>query len=120
MSGCFDLVIQELSRPSNVHSISVRWYTSIKDIKDQLKKVFNAPPSRINLFHSSAPKALKNSIRLHDLGIEKEGHILKVSVGLFSPKTFTLFPSKDIEVDQQCKEMISHARQGLERSQVPG
>ena len=39
----FQLKIQELSDPNNVYSLNVRWFTSIKDIKDMLHRITRQP-----------------------------------------------------------------------------
>lgn len=119
LSGYFNLDVQELCRPCNICSISVRWFTSIKDIKDLLKLKFNAPPSRMSLFCVSNPKSLRNPTTLHDLGIEQSGHTLRIAINMTANTSFQLLLSKDIHVDNSCKEMISCVRQGFERSQIP-
>jgi hypothetical protein len=40
MSSFFTIEVQELSRFSNAYSLDVKWYTSIKDIKDQVGVVY--------------------------------------------------------------------------------
>jgi hypothetical protein len=119
LSGSFNLDVQELCRPCNKCTITVRWFTSIKDIKDLLKVKFNAPPSRMSVFCISNPKSLRNQTTLHELGIDQSGHTLRVAINMTSNTSFQLLLSKDIRVDDSCKDMMSCVRQGFERSQVP-
>lgn len=122
MTPTFQLRIQEYRQPTIVHTLDVRWHTSIKHIKDQLRLLTNMPVSRMHLFHSSSPKTLSNSLSLHDLGIDESGHELRLAMKAttFHHSTqYLLIPSKDIEADVYSKVMIDQVRQGLENQQLP-
>ena len=69
MSTFFAVEVLDLSGYSNVYNLNVKWFTSIKDIKDQLRKVVNCPPNRMRLYHNSSAKSLSNNTTLHDMGI---------------------------------------------------
>jgi hypothetical protein len=73
----------------------------------------------MSLFCISNPKSLRNQTTLHELGIDQCGHTLRVAINVTSNTSFQLLLSKDIVVDESCKDMISYVRQGFERSQVP-
>jgi hypothetical protein len=117
-NSTFTIQIQELNRPENIYILPVKWFSSIKDIKDQLKFITNTPPREQHLFHLARPTALKNSQSLHDLGIEKEGHILKLSINT-GTSNFVLTSSTDYKVDENCLQMINNVRLGLQRNQKP-
>jgi hypothetical protein len=112
-SSSFPLEIQELRRPGNVYKINVKWFTSIKDIKDQLHKEVNYPPSRMQLYHSSSSKGLRNQTTLHDLGITHGGFVLRLALVLTSSPQYLLLPSKDVRLDQNCENMLRQVREGL-------
>jgi len=75
-TSSFSLTVQEL-RSGIVHDgIRVRWYMSIKDLKD-----FLPYPSRLQeLYLGTSAVPLKNTTTLHDLGIEKDGHVLRLAL----------------------------------------
>ena len=68
----FALQVHELRQPENVYTLRVKWYFSIKNIKDMLKAQLNLPSRNLQLFYSTNPVALKNTVTLHDLGIHEE------------------------------------------------
>ena len=116
----FSLEIQELRRPGNVYSISVRWFTSVKDIKDQLRKIINCSSSRMQIYHSSRSKCLSNQTTLHDLGIDQAGYVLRLAITVpSSSPQYLLVPSKDIKLDSLCDEMLERVRSGLRYGNNP-
>ena len=115
----FAVEVQELSRFSNVYSLNVKWFTSIKDIKDQLHKLINYPPSRMRLYHFSSAKSLSNTTTLHCLGIFENGHVLRLVMDVRDGLHASIIPSKDMDVDYKCKKMLSDVRLGLQRNKVP-
>jgi hypothetical protein len=119
MSNFFSIEVQELSRFSNVYSLDVKWFTSIKDIKDQLHKLINCPPSRIRLYHFSSAKSLSNTTTLHDMGINDSGHIFLLLMDVRDGLRASIIPSKDMDVDNKCKKILTEVRLGLQRNKVP-
>eukprot|EP01036_Dinobryon_divergens_P022974 gene22974-31280_t len=118
MDIVFPIEIQDLRRASSVHTIFVKWFTSIKDIKDQLNKKCHCMPSKMHLFHTSRARALPNHTTLHDLGISKEGHVLRLVIDMIS-KSYVLMPSQDIKLDGYCTELIKEVQLGLDNGKVP-
>jgi len=119
-SSSFPLEIQELRRPGNVYKIHVKWFTSIKDIKDQLHKETNYPPSRMQIYHSSSSKSLRNQTTLHDLGIVQAGFVLHLALVFNTAPQYLLLPSKDICLDTKCEGMLREVRAGLRSGHLPG
>eukprot|EP00286_Rhodomonas_abbreviata_P027793 CAMPEP_0181300574 /NCGR_PEP_ID=MMETSP1101-20121128/6961_1 /TAXON_ID=46948 /ORGANISM="Rhodomonas abbreviata, Strain Caron Lab Isolate" /LENGTH=185 /DNA_ID=CAMNT_0023405817 /DNA_START=96 /DNA_END=649 /DNA_ORIENTATION=- len=117
-SSSFPLDIQEL-RGGNVYRIDVKWFSSIKDIKDQLHKEINYPPSRMQIYHSSRTKHIKNQTTLHDLGIIQAGSILRLALMFSANPQYTLLPSKDISLDAECRDMLRQVRAGLRCGYAP-
>lgn len=117
-NSTFTIKIEELNRPENIYNLEVKWFSSIKDIKDQLNRITNTPPREQHLFHLSRATQLKNSQSLHDLGIEKDGHVLKLSINT-GTSNFVLTSSTDYNVDENCLQLINNVRQGLQRNQKP-
>ena len=64
----FALKIQELRNPDSVHELPVRWFTSIKDIKDILHKALGVPPRNLDLYYGTNASRLSNNLTLHDFG----------------------------------------------------
>lgn len=118
MEIMFPIEIQDLRRASSVHTIFVKWFTSIKDIKDQLHGKYHYLPSRMHLFHTSRSRALTNNTTLHDLGIGSEGHVLRLVIDT-SSKSYLLMPSKDIQLDEKCSELIAQVQLGLDNAKIP-
>jgi len=118
MDIVFPIEIQDLRRSSSVHTMFVKCFTTIKDIKDQLHKKYFYPHSNMFLFHTSRSRALTNQNTLHDLGISKEGHVLRLVIDT-AAKNHSLMPSKDIKMDDLCVEMISEVQKGLDSGKVP-
>lgn len=118
MDIVFPIEIQDLRRASSVHTIFVKWFTSIKDIKDQLNKKYHCLPSKMHLFHTSRARALPNHTTLHDLGISSEGHVLRLVVEMTS-NSYVLMPSQDIQLDKFCTELIKEVQLGLDNGKVP-
>ena len=74
----FQLQVQELrvAQADGSHVLPVRWFTSIKDIKDMLHKLLGVQPRFQDLFYGTSK--LSNHLTLHDLGIEKSGRVLRL------------------------------------------
>lgn len=101
-------------------SLEVRWWTSVKGLKDLLNNI--SSPSRLHLFHDSRPTELKNATTLHDLGIECDGSVLKLVVDIESGdcrENFSLAIAPEIKADKKCLELVETVRLGLERNRVP-
>lgn len=119
-SAFFPLEIQELRRFSSVYTIFVKWFTSIKDIKDLIHQRSNIAPSKMHLFHSSSSKSLSNQTTLHDLGIYQAGHVLRLVLNIVAENQNSLIQSKDMEVDDNCLKMLSEVQLGLDHGKFPG
>jgi hypothetical protein len=115
----FSIEVQELRRPDRVHSLSVRWYTSISDIKNMIYALTNYPVSRMRIFHSSNSSVLRNQTTLRQLGIDKDGQILTLSFDFNCTTENMIEPVKDYPVDTICKELLSQVRMGLNNANVP-
>lgn len=119
VSSVFPLEIQELRRPENTYRIDVKYFTSIKDIKDQLQREYNFPVSRIQLYHSSSPKFLRNQTTLHDLDIKQAGHVLRLALVIATNPQFMLEPIKDLCIDDDVEDMIRQVRMGMRSGHLP-
>jgi len=119
MSAPFSIVVKDIRHPNRTHSLKVRWWTSIKNIKDKLRKV--AAPSKIHLFCDSLPIELSNNMTLHDIGIISSGGLLKLAVDGQDRDTtnFSLSIAPNVRADSLCLEMVDNVRLGLERNKNP-
>lgn len=123
----FQLNIQELRNPSNVYSLTVRWFTSIKDIKDMLHRITRQPPRVLDLFYGTNARVLGNNLTLHDFGIERAGYVLRLAINNGSSfnnggghgPAYVLTPSRDVALDTVCRRMLQDVRGGLDRGVVP-
>lgn len=137
----FVLEIDEFSRSENVYRYSnnpnssqhmrsnlirvccrlvCRWYSTIRDIKQQINSITKQPHSRLHLFHSSRPYELTNSTTLHDLGIEGAGYSMKLAVDYEIDQKFTLEVASGLLLDEDCRDMLQEVRIGLDRNRIPG
>lgn len=121
MNNTFLLEIQELKCQDNIHFIQVKWYYTIKNIKDTLSDTLNVNIKSLYLFHASSPLSLKNTATLHDLGIDTDGHCLALSIISDSSKysSFTLTIAGDNPIDDNCDELLINVKSGLQRQQLP-
>eukprot|EP00605_Chrysophyceae_sp_TOSAG23-4_P002741 GSChrysophyteH1.ASY1.ANO1.3020.1 assembled CDS len=123
----FTLNVQELRAPHTMHSLKVRWYDSIKNIKDALHNRTGQPPRNIDLFYGTNPSRLTNNLTLHDIGIEKDGYVLRLTINgptagnntWGGENSFVLTPSRDVELSDDCERMLSEVSTGLKRGVVP-
>lgn len=121
MFSTFSLSVQDLRNPDVIHSLQVRWYTSIKDVKDMMRKITNVLPSKQEFFYASFPKALRNQTTMHDLGFEGAGNVLGVSLAATSPndnRACFIAPVKNFP-DIACQKLVSDVRLGFYRGQTP-
>jgi Phosphatidylinositol 3- and 4-kinase len=104
------------------HRLICRWYSTVRDIKNQLNSITKQPVSRLHLFHPSKPYELNNSTTLHDLGIEKDGQSMKLAVDYETAHKFTLegAHTHTALLDHHCLDTIRLVRIGLDRSRIPG
>lgn len=118
----FPLEIQELRGAGRSYTVYVRWHTTIKNVKDQLRNIIKGfPISRMQIFHASSTKAISNQTTLHDLGIDRAGpHALRLAlmVASSSPQ-YLLVSSKDIQLDEECDYMLEQVRLGLHCGHKP-
>lgn len=119
LSTEFFIEIQELRRPERVYRFPVRWHTSIEQIKDTLQKATNYPVSIMRIFHSSSSYCLKEKVTLRQLGIDKSGHVLTLSIEFNSTNENLIEPVKDYPLDGNCRDLVSQAQIGLNNSNIP-
>ena len=100
-------------------SLTVNWWTTVKNIKDQLKAVTGAFPSKQQLLHPSDPTVLKNTLTLHDIGLDHDGSMLRVVIDHGSLANFILSAPDNIVLDDICQQMFNDVQRGLERNRVP-
>ena len=118
VSNSFTLNVHEVCNNENIHVLTVKWYFTVKDIKDQLFRLTNIPVRYQQLFHDAFPTALRNQMNLHDLGIQKSGHILRLSVTLGKASTkenFILVETSSDVIDTSCSSLLNDVRLGLRR-----
>ena len=102
-----------------IRRLQVHWWSSIRDVKAALHKLTNEPPSRHHLYHSTNPSELRNSIMLHDIGIEKSGRMLRVAIDYRNEGDFVITPTKDVLLDDASKAMVESVRRGFQRNKPP-
>eukprot|EP01041_Mallomonas_annulata_P011140 gene11140-23281_t len=115
----FEIYVQELRNPDIVYKLQVRWWTTIKDVKDQLHKLTHRAPAKQRLFHPSEPKELRNLVTLHDVGLEESGGMLRVVFESNEKSNFILSHSDAIKMDESCANMIADIRHGLQGNKIP-
>jgi len=113
-SNSFTLNVSEVCNSENIHILNVKWYFTIKDIKDQLYRCTNIPVKYQQLFHDSCPTALRNQMNLHDLGIAQTGHILRLSI-TSEKENFVLVEASPDVIDSVCSSLLNDVRLGLRR-----
>lgn len=114
VSNSFMLNVSEVCNSENVHILNVKWYFTIKDIKDQLFRCTNIPVKYQQLFHDACPTALRNQMNLHDLGIATSGHILRLSI-TSEKENFILVEANPDVIDSVCSSLLNDVRLGLRR-----
>lgn len=127
MMSSFQLNIQELRDSSNVYVLSVRWFTSIKDIKDMVHRITRQPPRCLDLFYGTNARVLSNNMTLHDFGIERTGHTLRLAINSQNnmsnssgmKASFVLSPSRDSGMDSACRRMLQDVTAGLQNGLAP-
>lgn len=119
----FTLSVQELRSPHATHTLNVRWFTSIRDIKDMLHRITGQPTRNLDLFYGTNAQRLSNNMTLHDFGIEKDGYVLRLTINNATtscrPQSFVLTPSRDVELSDDCENMLSEVSTGLKQGAVP-
>ena len=114
----FPIAILEIENPDNKHTLTVKWFYTIKDIKDLLHPIINTHVKHMQLFNPSSVISLKNNQTLHDLGIDSSGHSLIVSVSR-SSKFNKLTSATDVSTNSDCIALINSVQLGLQRNQIP-
>jgi hypothetical protein len=102
-----------------VCSVNVRWYSSIKDLKDQLHALTRHPPSSQHIFHVSNPTEFRNSSTLQELGIDQSGFTLLVIFDTRARSAFYLEALKPELLNDSCKKILEDVRLGLQRDKAP-
>ena len=123
----FQLNIQELRDSSNVFVLTVRWFTSIKDIKDMIHRITRQPPRCLDLFYGTNARVLSNNMTLHDFGIERTGHTLRLAINSQNnmsnssgmKASYVLSPSRDSGMDSACRRMLQDVTTGLQNGLAP-
>ncbi|RYG63490.1 hypothetical protein EON64_15845 [archaeon] len=118
-NGFFALDVQELRKPSTFHSITVKWSDKIRDVKLRLQTVTGYPASRMHLLRSASSPQLSNKKTLGELGIDKPGHLLILSLQFSCNPQHVVEPYPGIPLDAACKEMVNTVQAGLNASQRP-
>lgn len=122
-TGSIRLKIVELQRPQTVYFIEAKWHHTIKDVKDMLRKVTHTP-ARLFLFLPNSPSQLRNSITLHDLGLDSDAnsvHTLRFATSDPSSSTDVhLAAISDVEIGSLSEQLVDHVRNGLDSNKAPG
>lgn len=113
----FQLKIIHLARKSCSYSVTVKWHTSIKDLKDKLHQLSNIPPSHQLLFHGQSVVSLPNTAIINDLGFDAGSGVLY----LISNQSSSLAFISPIEshLNEECSFLLSQVQQGLEAGYHP-
>ena len=80
----FTIEVQEIRRTNHIYKFPVKFFTTIKEIKLMLQKIFPFALSSLHLFHPSRSLALSNHMTLHELGIDRDGFLLMLSITVSS------------------------------------
>ena len=90
-------------------------------LKDELQRVTHIPPSGQELFTVNGHKPLPTTTSLHDLGIDRAGHMLRLSVlsSRTSSSYFVLNACAPLDSIADCAQLLSSVRTGLKRHQAP-
>ena len=127
LGSIFQVHVQELrnDKEDGHHVLSVRWFTSVKDIKDMLHKKICVQPRFQELYYGTSK--LSNSSTLHDLKIEESGKCLRLVIvgqasGRFiltpaSTGSATQFPIKSTDMGRE--ELMNEVLQGFQRGNKP-
>ena len=118
-NASFALTIQEFGDIHRSFTLNVKWFTKIKDIKDMLHKLTTCPPSSQALFLSTSSIPLSQSLTLHDLGIDRAGCTLRLSIISSHSNYFFVLTASSASVEPECAQMVTKARVALQRQQVP-
>ena len=88
--------------------------------QDALHKITKVPPSAQNLFYGTSSTPLRSTVTLHDLGIDRTGHSLILSI-TSSTTTNCYFVLNAITplVEDECVQLLADVRTGLKRHQAP-
>lgn len=97
----------------------MRWYSSIKDLKDRLHIITQEPPSTQHIFHFSNPTEFRNSSTLQSIGIDHDGFTLQVAFDDYARAPFYLEPLKKELIDDAGAMMLEEVRQGFMRDKTP-
>lgn len=115
----FLLDVQELRRPSVVHSLPVKWSYTVRDVKGMIQNLLKFPSDRVQILRSTNSAPLGDNKTLGELGIDQEGHTLLVSLQFSASPQYILEPVGGVVINSDCKELINQVRQGLNANQVP-
>lgn len=117
MSNFFELQIQEIRRPEVSYRIQVRWFTTIREVKDKLHMITKYPIPNMQLFHASSSIVLSNKTTLRELGMVGDAPVgsamLMLSFQVSTCGETLIQPISGISIDTNCKELIRQVRLGF-------
>jgi hypothetical protein len=119
----FTLDVREIHRPDTSYSLEVKWWTTVRDLKEYLSMQTGEHINGHHLFFESGTE-LNGESTLHDLGIRKAG----VSFSLLldtqvkeqreSDSGF-IQPFNSIHLDEKTEAMVAFVKEGFDASQLP-
>ena len=119
--AAFPLRIELQTLENQEFLIHVKWFWTIKTLKDELQRVTHIPPSGQQLYTVNGHRELSSVTSLHDLGIDRAGHVLRLSVlsSRTSSSYFVLNACAPVDGAPACAQLLSSVRTGLQRHQAP-
>lgn len=88
-----------------------------------LHRITGQATRNLDLFYGTNAQRLSNNMTLHDFGIEKDGYVLRLTINNATtscrPQSFVLTPSRDVELSDDCENMLSEVSTGLKQGAVP-
>ena len=119
-SSSFALTIQEFGDINRTFTLQVKWFTKVKDIKDMLHRLTSCLPSTQALFIANSSIPLSQTLTLHDLGIDRAGCTLRLSIiSSHSANYYFVLTASSASVEPECAQMLTKVRVALQRQQVP-
>ena len=119
-SNYFDLNVQEIRRPECSYQLKVRWFTTVREVKELLHHVTKYPTVNMQLFHASSSMVLSNKITFRDLGIGHDSNCtLMLSLQYTTSDQSLVQPISNMNLDAPCKDLIRQVRSGFNSSCGP-
>ena len=90
-------------------------------------RITRQPPRCLDLFYGTNARVLSNNMTLHDFGIERTGHTLRLAINSQNnmsnssgmKASFVLSPSRDSGMDSACRRMLQDVTAGLQNGLAP-